>query len=367
MIKQNKGKLIVSSLLTLLPMLFGALAPRLLPETIAVHWGIDGSANGFMSSSLIFFILPPILLAIHWLCMIVTSVVDKNVEQNKKITRLIFWIIPAISLSSCGMIFTIALGHTTHVFAVICVLLAVMFITIGNYMPKTARNRTIGIRIKWTLANEENWAATHRFCGKVYVALGFLCLLAIPLPAVAFPFVALPIILTGTLAPILYSFRFYKKQLADGTATTEEYKKGYESLVKNKKITVIITVSILTVLVVFLSVVMFTGDIETSLNDTALTVKASAWSDLVLNYEDIDSIEYRESCPVGSKINGFNSARLLLGLFENEEFGVYTRYTYTGNLPCVILTVDERTIVVGAKESETTKAIYDRISAELSK
>ena len=98
MLKRNKGKLIASSIVILLPMLFGFFGGTLLPETFAVHWGFDGQADGFGSSS-IFFILPPILLAIHWLCMIFTAVVDKNVDQNQKILGIMFWIIPTISLA----------------------------------------------------------------------------------------------------------------------------------------------------------------------------------------------------------------------------------------------------------------------------
>ena len=365
MLKRNKGKLIISSILTLLPMLFGLLAPQFLPDTITIHWGLDGTADGFMNASLFFFIIPPILLAIHWLCMTVTAILDKNAEQNKKILGLIFWIIPAISLSSCGMILTIALGHTSHIFAVICILLAVMFLVIGNYMPKTTRNRTVGIRIKWTLANTENWNATHRFAGKVYVALGFLCLLAIPLPTKAFPFIALPLILIGTLTPVLYSYRFYQKQLADGSATKESYKEGYRSLTNNKPF-IIVTVVVVAALSILLSVVMFTGDLQITATDSALTIEASFWNDVSLPYEKIDSVEYRDSCEVGQKINGFNSARLLLGGFQNDEFGAYTRYTYTGKDPCLILQVEGRTVVIGAKDTQTTKEIYDKISAQIS-
>ena len=38
--------------------------------------------------------------------------------------------------------------------------------------------------------------------------------------------------------------------------------------------------------------------------------------------------ELREGNVDGTRIGGFGSFRLLLGFFENEEFGTYTRYTY---------------------------------------
>ena len=96
MIKKNKLKLIISSIIILLPMLFGVFSGMLLPEDIAIHWGADGNPDGFMNSTLIFIILPLIMLAVHWICMISTAIVDKKNEQNRKAMGIVFWIIPLI-------------------------------------------------------------------------------------------------------------------------------------------------------------------------------------------------------------------------------------------------------------------------------
>ena len=47
MIKNNKIKFIISSLIILLPMLIGIFGGKLLPEEIAVHWGLNGEADGY--------------------------------------------------------------------------------------------------------------------------------------------------------------------------------------------------------------------------------------------------------------------------------------------------------------------------------
>ena len=218
MIKRNKGKLIVSSIVILLPMLLPLIAGDRLPETVAVHWGWNGEPDGFMDSSLAFFVLPLILLAFHWLCFVCSFLVDKDRGQNKKLADLIFWILPAISLASCGMTFVTALGVQMNVLPL---LLGPIFIVIGNYMPKTTRNRTMGIKIRWTLASDENWNATHRFGGKVYVAVGFLLLLSIPLPTAVYPFLMPALLLVAVLLPTIYSYRFYRKQLAKGDKNDE--------------------------------------------------------------------------------------------------------------------------------------------------
>ena len=366
MIKNNKGKLILSSIIILLPMLFRLFA-KLLPEEIAIHWGFDGTADGFASPTSVFLILPLVLLAIHWLCVIFTLVLDKNNEQNKKITRIMFWIVPAISLLSCGSIFAIALGYTTNIFTFVLLAIAVLFIVIGNYLPKTTRNVTMGIKIKWTLASDENWNATHRFSGKVYVIAGILCLPAILLPEKAFPFVALGLILICTVLPTVYSYRLYKKQLAAGTLTKESMDEVFGKFTKNSKPIAIITIIIVAVILLVVAFLMFTGGVELMPGEESLTVEASFMTDLTLAYDEIDSVEYREGGVDGVRVYGYGSARLLIGQFKNDEFGFYTRYTYTGKLPAIVLTVGEQTVVLGTENAEETKEIYERLLTEISK
>ena len=367
MIKNNKWKLIVSSVLILLPMLIAIFFADRFPEAIAVHWGLDGQVDGFLGVSVVFVVLPLILLALHWGGMLFTAAATKNTEQNKKVMEMTYWIIPVISLFSSGVILTSAFGYTANIFAFVWIILAAAFIVIGNYMPKTTRNVAMGIKIRWTLANSENWNATHRFAGKVYVAMGILCLPAIFLPHTAFPIACLVLILGGALAPVLYSYLFYRKQIKEGTATEEEYKNGAFDLVKNKKLTAILSAVLIFVVIAVVIVIMFTGKVEAIAGEETLTVQASFWSDLVLDYEDIDAVEYRAGGVDGSRIAGVGTARLLVGGFQNDEFGIYTRYTYTGDGPCIVLKTDEKTVVIGEKTAEQTLALYETLVEKVKK
>ncbi len=367
MIKRNKIKLIISSVVTLIPMLIGFFADKILPENIAVHWNLSGEADGFGSPKLIFILIPLILLAVHWLCVILTSVMDKGNEQNDKVMGLVFWIIPVISLSSCGMVFATALGYASKIGFMVLAIIGAAFIIVGNYMPKTTRNLTMGIKIKWAQANDENWQATHRFGGKIMVAAGFACLLAMPLPEKILPFLFIAIILCIAILPTVYSYRFYKRQLAEGKVTKEDYEAGYKEIVKNPKQAraVIIVISVLLAILLFF--LMFVGEVETTVGDDSLTLDATFWQETTINYEDIDSIELRGEKVGGIKVGGFNSAKLLLGTFQNEEFGVFTRYTYTKSQTSIVLRVDERVIVIGEKTDETTRALYEELSAKIAK
>ena len=224
-------------------------------------------------------------------------------------------------------------------------------------MPKCTQNLTIGIKVKWALANEENWNATHRFGGKVYVIGGLLLMLCIFLPSAVFLWALILLLTAILLAPVIYSYVYYRKQVKAGTAPEKV-------TVPMGKWSRLLTAVILVAVAAMLAVLLFislTGDIEVRYNDTSFTVEASYWKDMTVAYADIESIEYRDACEVGSRTNGFGTSRLSMGTFQNEEFGRYTRYSYTGHDACVILRVDGKVLVLGGRESERTWEIYERI------
>lgn len=86
--------------------------------------------------------------------------------------------------------------------------LGLMFLVVGNYLPKCKQTYTVGIRLPWTLADEDNWAYTHRLAGKVWT-IGGLVILALTflrLPALQFV-VILVLVLIPTAASFLYARR----------------------------------------------------------------------------------------------------------------------------------------------------------------
>ena len=60
----------------------------------------------------------------------------------------------------------------------------------------------------------------------------------------------------------------------------------------------------------FVSILMFTGDIEITYGDTDFQIVASYMDDLTVNYEEVESIEYRETFDIGSREMGYGSARI---------------------------------------------------------
>ena len=84
-------------------------------------------------------------------------------------------------------------------------------IVIGNYLPKTRRNYTIGIRITWTLENDENWRKTHRLAGKIWVLGGLLLLLNAFVQLYVYWIFFLTLLLV-IMIPCVYSYQLSKSE-----------------------------------------------------------------------------------------------------------------------------------------------------------
>lgn len=225
-IRNNKWQLIISSIIILLPVVAGALLWDSLPEQIATHFGIDNEPDNWQTKSFVVFGIPFILLAFHWVCVLATALDPKSKGLNRKVFHMVLWILPVISLWVCGLAYTIALGNEVNTSFLSRAFAGLMFLIFGNYMPKCKQNHTIGIKVTWTLRNEENWNKTHRFAGRLWVAGGLLLLATLFVPTGNFMAVFLALIVILAFTPIVYSYVYYRKQLKKQISAKEDSVNG---------------------------------------------------------------------------------------------------------------------------------------------
>ena len=115
------------------------------------------------------------------------------------------------------------------------------------------------------------------------------------------------------------------------------------------------------VAVIFAAVMMFTGDIEMEFADEDVAIQVDWWSDGRIRYEDISAMELRQEAVPGLRVGGLGSARLLAGNFRNDEFGNYTRYTYTACDSAVVMSVKGRTVVLNGADDAATEVLYKEL------
>lgn len=209
--KINRKLLVLTSILCLLPIFLGLFYWKALPAEIPTHFDFSGQADGYSSKAEAVFFLPLFMVGIHVISIFMTSVSPKSQNIGSKGKILIYWLVPmiAIPVQVASLLSAMNIISSKELVIGIGVLLSLLFIVIGNYMPKIKQNYVFGIKLPWTLDNEENWYKTHRFAGKVWVACGVLFLLDI-LFQFAMPYVLVPTFLVMLLAPLVYSYHLYK-------------------------------------------------------------------------------------------------------------------------------------------------------------
>ena len=206
---KNKKMLIWTSLVCLIPLIVGAAVYSRLPETMATHWNLSGEADGWSSRAFAVFGLPGILLAVNLFLPFALKADPKRENMSDKLVAISLWTIPVVSLLCCGLTLARGLGYEVRVERWVPVFMGVLFIVIGNYLPKTKQSYTMGIKLPWTLASEENWNRTHRLGGFLWVIGGALFILMsfIGWSMAAF----LSIIALMVLVPMVYSYLLYRK------------------------------------------------------------------------------------------------------------------------------------------------------------
>ena len=176
-IRENKKTIIITSVVTLLPILTGVILWDRLPETMATHFGTNNGADGFSSKAFAVFGLPFVMLGIHLLCAFSTAADPRKKNISPKMYSLVLWIAPVISLIMCAVVYAWNLGYPVNITYIVQLLFGVGVLVVGNLLPKARQNYTIGIKTPWALANEENWNRTHRLAGWLWTAGGLVVLI----------------------------------------------------------------------------------------------------------------------------------------------------------------------------------------------
>ncbi|HDR4513680.1 SdpI family protein [Bacillus cereus] len=207
-------KHLVAIILILITGLAWAYAWPNLPDTMAVHWGMEG-VNGYASKFNAMLLLLGIMIFTYVL-LTITPKIDpkkKNYDKFSKGYMIINYSVVVLLFLVNMLVIGVGLGYDIPMNSTPLILVGLLFIVIGNYLPQCKPNYFVGIKTPWTLSNEEVWRKTHRFSGKVFVILGIIMILSIFVPVTWKSFVMVVVIIGAVGLTMGYSYVAYKKEL----------------------------------------------------------------------------------------------------------------------------------------------------------
>ncbi len=212
---------ILAIVLLAAPAILAAILYPGLPDSIPVHFNADGQADKYDHKSSIWLhtsILFVIGLGVYFLVSNIHKIDPKktasvSIDTYKAIAMLVVVFLAVINTSM-----VLSMANTFPSFSLQKVVLpavGLLIAVIGYFMRNIKPNYFMGLRLPWTLEDEDNWAATHQFAAKLWVPGGLLMAVS----SVLFPFmtafiITMALTLLLVLIPVIYSYRFFKNKKA---------------------------------------------------------------------------------------------------------------------------------------------------------
>ena len=201
----------------LVPIAYLAVIWQSLPEKIAMHFDLKGNPDRYGNKTellVMVAVLSAMCIAIYFVLSNIYKIDPKKYAADNKdrLHRMGFAVAVFIAALTCFIIYNTSKESMEtgmrYIFAGVGLLLCLM----GNYMHTIKPNYFAGLRLPWTLNNEENWRKTHLFAGKLWfvggLVIAILCLLLRDSVAIVLFFILTVVLI---LVPVIYSYRLYKK------------------------------------------------------------------------------------------------------------------------------------------------------------
>ena len=181
---------------------------------LAVHWNAAGEADGFMPAreALLFPAGMAAVIGLIFAAIPFIEPLQNRLEGSAPALKTIWAAMLAFLLGLQAYIAAPIFGIEPPL-AVVPFAVGILLIVIGNILPKSRPGFFVGIRTPWTIANTDNWIATHRLGGKLFMIAGLIIALAAlgGLEGDAMQTVVLGAALTAAIVPIAYSFWFWHR------------------------------------------------------------------------------------------------------------------------------------------------------------
>lgn len=214
-----KSKVAIRNLAVLLvataPLIYLSVVWNNIPEQVALHYNAKLEPDRIGNKSELW-LVAGILSVISFVVYLLLQNIHlfdpkrKTKDSSAVFSKLAIGVVVFIAALGCIIIASAAEGDVV-LSRFLFPLLGLLFAFIGNYMHSIKPNYFAGLRLPWTLSDDENWRKTHQLAGKLWFWGGILfAIISLFIPANAVMWLFIPLILVLVLIPSIYSYRFYK-------------------------------------------------------------------------------------------------------------------------------------------------------------
>ena len=148
-----------------------------------------------------------------------------HAEANVKVIRIVmlatglfFAVLQAFLLYKASQAASSdATSESVDLNRVTTICMGILFLVLGNYMPKAKLNSTVGFRCGWTMFNDVTWQKSNRFAGCALILAGLATVACAILLPKGWVIPGMLILLTAAMIVCLvYAAKVYREEKAKG-------------------------------------------------------------------------------------------------------------------------------------------------------
>ena len=140
---------------------------------LAIHWDINGVADGFAGREALF-ALPAIFALSAALILLAIRLDPKraNIVRSAEAIGYVAMGLVLLFTVTQSAIINSGFGEAARLDHSAPIALGTFFALLGFTAPQIKQNYTIGVRLPWTLESTKAWDASHAFIGRAWIAVG---------------------------------------------------------------------------------------------------------------------------------------------------------------------------------------------------
>ena len=209
-------KKILKYLLMAAPFLMILAVYSKLPAEVPMHWNVHGEIDRYGSRNELFLIAGiNVFLGVFMSAMAKIDPKQKNYTRFRETYEWMFiWTLGFMSVLMGVVLVETMQPGTLNISKVVCAMVGILFVVLGNMMPKVKQNFFTGVKTPWALSSDAVWNKTQRLSGKSLVLGGILILCGAFLSnGKAAIFMIILVAVLVSIVPMVMSYIWYKKEM----------------------------------------------------------------------------------------------------------------------------------------------------------
>lgn len=150
------------------------------PAEVPIHWNMAGQPDDWSGPAFAAFFFPAVVTGIY-LLMTLLPLADPQKDRYREFGRP-YGILRLSIVGFMAAIYFVSsfagIGYDVRIDLVVPLGVGLLFVVLGNFLPKFKKNWFVGIRTPWTLSDERVWTKTHRVAGRLFIVGGLLMAVA---------------------------------------------------------------------------------------------------------------------------------------------------------------------------------------------